>query len=98
MDIKQPYTLRDIAKYPMAVLCSFLIGLCIYLMANQGSDCSKCEEDKKQLNDKIWNLSMMVLEKNQVIGDQRKVIKRTDSLIREETEEPIKQILNQLNK
>lgn len=98
IELKQPYTIRQIAKYPMAVLCSFLIGWNIYLIANQGNDCGKCEDEKKQLHDKIWNLSIMILEKNKVIDTQSTVIRQTNSLIRAETEEPTKDLLNKLKK
>jgi hypothetical protein len=67
-------------------------------MAHQGSDCGKCEDEKKQLNDKIWNLSIMVLQKNQVIGDQNTAMARTDSLVRSKTETPTKELLKELNK
>ena len=81
----------------MAVLCSFLIALTTYLMANQGNDCGKCEGEVKQLNDKIWNLSIMILEKNKVIDDEKNDRKKSDSLVRAETEEPMKQLLNKID-
>lgn len=90
--------LDDLEKRPMAVIIALLIISNIYFITKNDTRESEAKKEAKDWQNKAWDLSIKLLEKNKIIDEKEKeveVLKSavTDSATRGEVERPLKNIL-----
>lgn len=96
MDLKQPFSLPDIRKYPREVLIALLIGLLLYFI----SRADKVTVENSRLNARIdtiiterLRLYDRVIFQDRIIERQKSEKTATDSLLRQETQPQVERLL-----
>lgn len=90
--------LEDIEKRPLVVIIAFLICSNIYFITKSDNREGDARTEAKEWQNRAWNLSTELLEKNKIIREKEEeveVLKSavTDSVVREEVKQPLKNIL-----
>ena len=96
MELKQPFSLPDIRKYPREVLIAVLIGLLIFFITrgdNKESEITRLNGRIDTINTEKIRLYETVIFQNQVIKKQVSDIKASDSLLRQETQPQVEKLL-----
>lgn len=96
MELKQPFSLPDIRKYPREILIAVLIGLLYYFIADNDAK----ELENKRLNARIDTIATerlrlydKIIFQDRIIEKQKSDSKATDSLLRKQTQPQVEQIL-----
>lgn len=96
MELKQPFSLPDIRKYPREVLITVLIGLLIYFIQradNASGENSRLNARIDTINTERLRLYDKVIFQHRVIEQQNNDKKATDSLLRQETQPQVEKLL-----
>lgn len=96
MELKQPFSLPDIRKYPREVLITLLIGLVFYFI--QRADVTIQENSRLNaridtINTERLRLYDRVIFQDRIIEKQKNEKTATDSLIRQETQSQVEKLL-----
>ncbi|MFB5946139.1 hypothetical protein [Albibacterium profundi] len=92
------WKLDDIEKRPLVVMIALLISMLFFSVSRKDTREEDCNEEKKEWQDRYVNLTNALMEKNDIIESKDKEIdslksEKTDSVVREEVSQPIKNIL-----
>lgn len=93
MEIKQPFTLADLRKYPREILLAALIGLLIYFIERA----DKVSQENSRLNARIDTINTERLRLYDKVIFQGLIVKQLqekDSVLKVNTQKYVNQILN----
>jgi hypothetical protein len=96
MDLKQPFSLPDIRKYPKEVIIALLIGLLFYFITradNKDAENTRLNARIDTIKTETIRLYEKVIFQEQVIRQQKMKEKATDSLLRQETQPQVEKLL-----